>query len=144
MLFKLNKRIDLQRFIDAQEPVYDDALSELKAGRKRLHWMWFIFPQLSGLGQSKTAKFYAINGIEEAKAYLDHPVLGGRLLECMETLLIHKDKAAYEILGYIDKKKLRSCATLFASATENNDAFLKVLEMFFDGNKCQLTLEKVH
>src|SRR5690348_3268527 len=108
-------RFDLDRFVRAQEEVYCRALSEITLGRKRSHWMWFIFPQIDGLGCSSTAKFYAIKSKDEAKAYLNHPRLGKRLNECAEALLKIKGKSATEIFGYPDDLKLRSSMTLFAS-----------------------------
>ena len=106
---------DLTRFITAQDPVYNEVLSELKNGQKRSHWMWFIFPQIDGLGHSETAKRYAIKSGDEAREYLSHPVLGKRLLECAETVQALQDRSASQIFGYPDDLKFRSSMTLFAS-----------------------------
>lgn len=109
---------DLQRFVEAQDSggTYERALAELRAGRKTSHWMWFVFPQIAGLGQSEMSQRYAIASLEEARAYLDHPVLGPRLVECSRALLEHRDKTAREILGEVDTAKLRSSMTLFSRA----------------------------
>src|SRR5690349_7212891 len=107
---------DLSRFVAAQAPVYAEALAELRRGRKEGHWMWFVFPQLAGLGRSPTALFYAIGSLAEARAYLAHPVLGPRLRECTETLLAHRRRGAEAILGPVDAMKLRSSMTLFEAA----------------------------
>ena len=130
----------LQRFLDAQAPVYDDVLAELRAGRKQSHWMWFIFPQLRGLGHSAMAQRYGIAGRAEALAYLQHPVLGARLKECMALLLAHQDLSADDILGDIDAMKLRSCATLFAAVAPQEPVFAQVLERFYFGQRCHRTL----
>ena len=108
---------DLNRFVQAQENDYERALSEVRQGRKRSHWMWYIFPQFDGLGFSQTSKRYAIKSVAEAKAYLSHPVLGPRLLECFEAALSVEGQSAYEIFGSPDDMKLKSCATLFASVS---------------------------
>src|ERR1700730_9568241 len=105
---------DLNRFLRAQEDDYEQALSEIVSGRKRTHWMWYIFPQIDGLASSSTSKHYSIKSLEEAKAYLDHPVLGPRLLECAEAVVRVEARSATEIFGSPDDLKLRSCATLFA------------------------------
>jgi len=125
---------DLQRFVDAQDAngTYERALAELRAGRKTSHWMWFVFPQIAGLGQSEMSRRYAIASLEEARAYLEHPVLGPRLVECAEALLPHEGKSAEEILGGIDATKLRSSMTLFARAGDHQ-VFARVLERFYDG-----------
>ncbi|HLH52425.1 MAG TPA: DUF1810 domain-containing protein [Verrucomicrobiae bacterium] len=136
-----NDRFDLNRFIQAQEEVYPRALAELKLGRKRSHWMWFIFPQLDGLGHSSTARFYAIKSKAEAKAYLDHSLLGKRLMECAEALLKIQGKSAAEIFGYPDDLKLRSSMTLFASVSRGDSVFSRVLDQYFEGEPDQKTLE---
>src|SRR5689334_21514866 len=105
---------NLRRFVQAQEPVYSSVLSELQSGRKRTHWMWFIFPQIAGLGYSATSKHYAIQSRAEAQHYLDHPTLGQRLLECSKTVLGITGRSAHDIFGAPDDMKLRSCMTLFA------------------------------
>ncbi|HEV2726939.1 MAG TPA: DUF1810 domain-containing protein [Solirubrobacterales bacterium] len=125
----------LQRFVDAQDGggTYDQALAELRAGRKTSHWMWFVFPQRAGLGQSETSRRYAIASREEARAYVEHPVLGPRLVECAEALLEHEGKSAEEVLGGIDAVKLRSSMTLFAAVAPEQPAFRRVLDCYFDG-----------
>ena len=128
--------MDLQRFVDAQDEhgTYDRALSELRAGRKTSHWMWFVLPQVSGLGQSPTAKHFGIDGLDEARAYLDHEVLGPRLLECCRALLALDGRTtAEEVLGSVDAMKLRSSMTLFARADPDERLFPDVLDRFFDG-----------
>lgn len=131
---------DLQRFVDAQAPVYDDVLAELRAGRKTSHWMWFIFPQLRGLGRSSMAQRYGIASRAEALAYARHPVLGARLRECMSLLQAHPAGSAQEMLGDVDAMKLRSCATLFAAVAPQEPAFRGVLVRFFDGQADERTL----
>jgi uncharacterized protein (DUF1810 family) len=121
----------LQRFLDAQEPVIDIAMAELRAGRKRSHWMWFVFPQLKQLGRSGTAKFYGIEGLQEARDYLAHPVLGPRLLACTEAILRHAGKTANAILGSPDDLKFRSCMTLFSRAAPEQPLFKTALDTFF-------------
>jgi uncharacterized protein (DUF1810 family) len=126
---------DLQRFVDAQEEggIYEQALSELRAGRKTSHWMWFVFPQRAGLGQSAMSRRYAIGSAAEARAYLNHPVLGPHLVECCEALLAHHDRSAREILGAVDEVKLRSSMTLFAGVAPERPIFQQVLDRYFDG-----------
>jgi uncharacterized protein (DUF1810 family) len=124
---------DLDRFVSAQDGVYPAALAELVAGRKRTHWMWFVFPQLRGLGASPTAQHYAIADLDEARAYLAHPVLGPRLRECATALLDVDGKSATDILGYPDDLKLRSSMTLFAHAAADPALFEAVLDRFYDG-----------
>jgi uncharacterized protein (DUF1810 family) len=129
----MNDQFNLQRFVDAQQPVFETAHAELQAGRKRTHWMWFIFPQLAGLGSSATAEFYAIRGRAEAAAYLQHPVLGARLVECAAALLAVEGRSASQILGFPDDLKLRSCATLFASVAPPGSLFEQLIDKYFDG-----------
>ena len=131
---------DLERFLTAQASTYDAALAELRAGRKRTHWMWFVFPQLRGLGRSETARFYGIASLAEARAYLDHEVLGTRLVQCAEALLPHEGKSAREIMGSPDDVKLRSSMTLFAAVAGEGSVFSEVLDRFFDGQPDPLTL----
>jgi len=126
---------DLQRFLDAQDAggTYERARAELIAGRKTSHWIWFVFPQIAGLGQSEMSRRYAIASLDEARAYAAHPVLGARLRDCARALLRHRDRAADEILGGIDAIKLRSSMTLFAAADPAEDLFAGVLDTFYDG-----------
>lgn len=124
---------DLQRFVEAQNPVYDQVMQELQAGRKRSHWMWYVFPQLDGLGHSIMAERYALSGIDEARAYLAHPVLGPRLEACVAALVQHSDKSAREILGSPDDLKLRSCLTLFSQAAPEHPLFQLGLLQFYGG-----------
>ncbi len=131
----------LQRFLDAQAPVYAEVLAELRAGCKQSHWMWFIFPQLRGLGHSSMAQHYGIASRAEALAYLQHPVLGARLKECMGCLLAHQDLSAEDILGDIDAMKLRSCATLFAAVAPQEPLFQRVGAQFYFGQPCHRTLD---
>lgn len=123
----------LNRFIEAQDRMYQTALSEIKSGCKYSHWIWFIFPQLRGLGRSEMAYNYGISGREEAEAYLAHPILSARLIEITEALLTHKDKNVYAIMGGIDTKKLKSSMTLFALISEEGSVFHQVLDSFYDG-----------
>ena len=124
---------DLQRFLDAQAPIYDQALAEIRAGRKTSHWMWFIFPQLEGLGRSETAQRYAISGAAEAKAYLAHPILGERLHDCAETLISLPHLSANEIFGSPDDLKLHSCLTLFAYVAGPDSVYQRLLQQLFLG-----------
>lgn len=121
---------DLRRFVDAQADVYSSVVAELRAGRKRTHWMWFIFPQSAGLGRSEMARKYAISSLEEAKAYLMHPILGPRLRECTKLLNALESRSIEEILGYPDNLKFRSSMTLFAQATEDNEEFVAALRKY--------------
>lgn len=132
---------DLQRFVDAQDPVYDSVLAELRAGRKRSHWMWFIFPQLAALGRSATAQRYGIAGLAEARAYLDHPVLGWRLRECSRLAAAVRNGSADEVFGWPDNLKLRSSMTLFAHCTEDNADFVAVLNRYYGGEEDLATVE---
>ena len=131
---------DLSRFLAAQHSIYTGALSEIRAGLKRTHWMWFVFPQAIGLGTSHTAQHYAIRSTDEARAYLAHPILGHRLRECAETLLRVRGRSASEIFGYLDDLKLRSSMTLFASVAEGGSDFDAVLQRYFGGKPDPLTL----
>lgn len=136
----LNDPHDLNRFLESQDRVYSSVLSELKSGHKQSHWIWYIFPQVSGLGRSPTSQYYAIKSKPEAESYLNHPILGARLKECAEILLGIENKTAREILGRPDDLKLRSSMTLFASMAEPGSVFEKVLEKYFHGDRCQRTL----
>ncbi len=122
---------NLNRFVEAQAPIYASVLSELRGGRKRSHWMWFIFPQLAGLGNSTYSKFYAIRNLEEARQYLAHPLLGTRLLECTETVLQLHGRHASEIFAPPDDLKLRSCMTLFNQVAGPGSAFARLLDQYF-------------
>ena len=132
---------NLNRFLDAQERDYVDALEEIKQGYKQSHWIWFIFPQMRGLGRSSMAEYYGISSIEEARAYLDHPTLRARLIEISTAFLQHKGKStAYEILGTIDAIKVRSSMTLFDQVMPNA-IFAEVLDAFYNGERDEMTLE---
>ena len=130
---------DLQRFVTAQDPVWEDVLDELRAGRKRTHWMWFVFPQLAALGRSSIARHYGLSGLEEAKAYLAHPVLGARLVECCQVLLQLQDDDPVAIFGPVDAMKLRSCLTLFAEAAPAEAVFRQGLAKYYGGSPDPLT-----
>jgi uncharacterized protein (DUF1810 family) len=132
---------NLHRFQDAQERVYDTVLGELRAGRKSSHWIWFIFPQIQGLGHSAMAQQFAITSLDEAKAYLQHPVLGYRLPECTQLVLNVEGRSAEEIFSYPDNLKFRSCMTLFLMAATDNTLFKNALHKYFDGQPDQLTLD---
>ncbi|MGH7969631.1 MAG: DUF1810 domain-containing protein [Limisphaerales bacterium] len=132
---------NLIRFLDAQEGIYSQALGEIRAGCKESHWMWFIFPQIDGLGRSSTAKFYAIRSRAEAKAYLEHPILGKRLIECSTALLHISGRSASEILGFPDVLKLRSSMTLFATVSQPDSVFAQVLDRYFAGERDPKTIE---
>ena len=133
----------LDRFLEAQERIYEIALKEIRNGEKESHWMWYIFPQLRGLGKSRMAYAYGINGLEEAKAYLAHPVLSARLIEISEALLKHKDQDVEDILGDIDAMKLRSSMTLFALISEEGSVFHQVLNCFYDREMDELTKQLI-
>jgi len=137
----MNDPFDLKRFLDAQEKEYSTALSELRAGHKRSHWMWYVFPQLRGLGSSSTAQIYAISSIEEAQAYLKHPVLGPRLEECTALVNRVEDQAIDEIFGFPDNLKFRSSMTLFARAAEDGVPYKTALEKYFGGVPDPLTMD---
>lgn len=134
---------DLARFVAAQRDVYPTALAELRAGRKQSHWMWFVFPQAEGLGSSWMAQRYAIASAAEAEAYLRHPVLGPRLVECAEALLSVEGRSAHEIFGSPDDVKLRSSATLFASVSPPGSVFERLLDRYFGGRRDDATLRLI-
>ena len=134
---------DLARFVEAQAGTYDDALEELRRGRKRSHWMWFVFPQIAGLGSSSTARRYAIATLDEARAYLQHPVLGPRLHECAEAMLGNTGATAQQILGDVDAMKLRSSMTLFQLAAPQETVFGRVIARFFEGAPDGETIRRV-
>ncbi len=131
---------DLQRFLDAQESDYSTALAEIKSGKKRSHWMWYIFPQIAGLGFSSTSKFYAVRDIAEAREYSNHPILGERLVEISSVLLGIEGKSANQIFGKPDDSKLKSSMTLFGALEDSNPIFQSVLNKYFDCAKDQKTL----
>lgn len=131
---------DLSRFVSAQERVYPRVLAELRDGRKTTHWMWFIFPQIAGLGYSDMARLYAIGSIAEARAYLAHPVLGPRLFECTTLVNSHPGTPIGDIFGDVDAMKFRSSMTLFDAAAADSDAFAQALDMFCKGERDQATL----
>ena len=131
---------DLDRFVRAQEDDYERALAEVRSGRKRSHWMWYVFPQIDGLGFSSMSRRYSIKSLDEARAYLDDPVLGPRLVECAEAALGVEGRSAYEIFGSPDDKKLRSSATLFARVTPVDPIFARLLDKFYDGRPDGKTL----
>jgi uncharacterized protein (DUF1810 family) len=132
---------DLQRFVDAQEAVYDTVLAQLRAGRKRSHWMWFIFPQLRALGRSPTAQHYGISGLDEGRAYLAHALLGPRLRECSQLVAAVADRSAEEVLGWPDNLKLRSSMTLFMHCSDDAADFVAVLDRYYGGEEDLATVE---
>ncbi len=132
---------ELNRFISAQEGVYDRILAELRGGLKRTHWMWYIFPQIDGLGHSPTTRHYAIKSLEEARQYLAHSILGARLVECAESVLAVQGKSASDIFEYPDNMKLQSSMTLFALAAGQASVFERVLDKYYQGKREARTLE---
>ena len=134
---------DLARFITAQAPMIERVRAELRSGRKASHWMWFVFPQIAGLGRSETARFYAIRSRDEAAAYLAHPVLGPRLVECTRLINAVRDATAEQILGYVDAMKFHSCMTLFAIVDPGQPDFAEALRRYFGGVPDQLTLDRI-
>ncbi len=140
---KISDPYDQHRFITAQEGVYERALAELRGGLKRSHWMWFIFPQIDGLGFSPTTRFYAIKSLKEARQYLAHPVLGARLMECAEAVLVLQGRTASDIFGYPDDMKLQSSMTLFALAAGPGSVFERVLEKYYQGKRDPRTIQIV-
>ena len=139
----MSDRYDLQRFVDAQAPVYDGVVAELRAGRKRSHWIWFIFPQLAGLGSSPTAVRYAISSLAEARAYLAHDVLGPRLRECTRLVNGIENASIDQIFGWPDDLKVRSSMTLFANATDDNAEFLALLARYYGGEQDPVTVARL-
>jgi uncharacterized protein (DUF1810 family) len=133
---------DLLRFVKAQDPLIEGILGELRAGQKRTHWIWFVFPQIAGLGSSYRAQLYAIQSLDEANAYFAHPVLSGRLRECTRAVLDVEGKSALTIFGSPDDMKFRSCMTLFAEVA-SNDVFDLALTKYFDGKKDEATLSRI-
>ncbi len=134
---------DLNRFVQAQKENYSDALAELHSGQKRSHWMWYVFPQIAGLGHSPMSERYAIRNEDEAGAYLSHPVLGPRLIECAEAVLAIENRSAREIMGSPDDLKLKSCATLFAHISREGSVFHRLLHKYYSSEPDKRTLQKL-
>jgi uncharacterized protein (DUF1810 family) len=132
---------DLERFVLAQARTYEAALAEMRGGRKRSHWMWYVFPQVAGLGVSETSQRYALSSAAQARAYLAHPLLGPRLIDCVEAVLKVEKRSAHEIFGSPDDRKLRSCATLFAQVSPPGSVFERLLAKHFEGERDTRTLE---
>lgn len=139
----MNHEFDLDRFVRAQDPVYSDVLAELRTGKKRTHWMWFVFPQIAGLGQSEMARTYAIASSDEAAAYLAHPVLGPRLRECARLVATHSDMDVADIFGGPDDRKFHSSMTLFNDIAPDEAVFQTCLDQFFDGRPDAATLARL-
>jgi uncharacterized protein (DUF1810 family) len=139
----MNDPYNLNRFIRAQSGIFDEVVAELQAGKKHGHWMWFVFPQLQGLGRSEVARQYSITSIAEARAYLQHEILGPRLRECSRLVSIIQNQSIEEIFGWPDCLKLHSSMTLFARSTSDNQIFLLVLEKYFNGVEDQQTLDRL-
>ena len=137
----MTETFDLERFLPASDGMYAHALAEIRAGRKERHWMWFIFPQLAGLGQSERARHFGLSGLDEAAAFLAHPVLGPRLVGIAEALTAHEGRPPEAIFGEVDALKLRSCATLFSRVPGADPVFARLLDAFFGGAPCPLTEE---
>lgn len=136
----MSDSLNLQRFVDAQSGVYETALAELKQGRKQTHWIWFVLPQLRGLGNSHHAQFYGVGGKAEAATYLAHPLLGPRLIECVRAINQHTAQSAESILGPVDAVKFRSCLTLFEAVSPETPEFFAALQQFYGGSCCPKTL----
>jgi uncharacterized protein (DUF1810 family) len=139
----MDRSIDLQRFVEAQADAYETALAELRRGRKTTHWMWFVFPQIAGLGRSSIARFYAIGSLDEARAYVAHPVLGPRLIACARTVNALEGRTAHAIFGSPDDLKLHSSLTLFARAAPEEPVFAEALAKYFGGRLDTLTLDRL-
>lgn len=139
----MDKEFDLERFVQAQDPVYATVLAELRTGRKRSHWMWFIFPQIAGLGRSEMAQRYAIANGDEAAAYLAHPVLGARLRECASIVAESEGLSAHDIFGHPDELKFRSSMTLFADVAPDEAVFQACIDKYFDGAPDEATLARL-
>jgi len=137
----MHSQFKLDRFVNAQDPVYSDVLAELRTGKKRTHWMWFVFPQIAGLGRSEMARTYAIGSSDEAAAYLAHPVLGPRLRECARLVATHADLQVQDIFDSPDDLKFHSSMTLFADVAPDEAVFQRCLDQFFDGKPDAATLE---
>ena len=134
---------NLNRFIEAQMAIYEGAMLELARGRKDSHWVWYIFPQIAGLGNSDTIKLYAIKSLEEGRAYLKHPVLGQRLIKACEILLSLKDASMDEVMGFPDDLKLLSSMTLFEALADSNSIFTKVIDVYFDSERDEISLKLI-
>ena len=134
---------NLERFVCAQQGAYERALAEIRSGQKQSHWMWYIFPQIEGLGFSAMSQRFAIRSAAEAKAYLSHPILGTRLITCVEALLDLEGRKVSEIFGFPDDVKLRSCATLFAAVSPAGSVFHRLLDKYFEGEKDAATLKEL-
>lgn len=134
---------NLQRFVDAQEPVFEQVCAELRRGRKTTHWMWFVFPQIAGLGRSRLATEFAISSRDEAATYLNHPILGPRLRECTRLVNLIEGREIGQIFGYPDDMKFRSCMTLFADATDDNQVFKNAVQKYFAGEYDGATLQRL-
>jgi len=139
----MEKQYDLDRFLEAQRETYNNALREIREGSKQSHWMWFIFPQLKGLGFTDYNIFYGIENLKEASLYLNHPILGKRLEEITQAMLQIENKTALEILGRPDERKLKSCMTLFGLLPETAECFMQVLEKYYNGEQDEKTLQLV-
>jgi len=137
----VNDPFKLSRFIEAQDGIYSDVLDELGRGRKTGHWIWYIFPQIAGLGFSGMSRRYSIASLDEAKAYAEHPLLGQRLIECVELVMAVEGQSAEQIFGHLDALKFRSCLTLFAAADDDNQIYQKALNKYFDGSPDPLTIQ---
>jgi uncharacterized protein (DUF1810 family) len=135
---------NLQRFVDAQAPVFDRVLAELRQGQKQSHWMWFVFPQISGLGRSETARHFALSGLDEARAYLQHPLLGPRLEQCAQIIAPQTHRSARQLFGTPDDLKLHSSMTLFAVAAPDKPVFEAVLAAFFNAERDSATLKQLN
>ena len=142
-VYDMNETKSLSRFLKAQDNTYDDALKEIKNGRKRSHWMWYVFPQIRGLGFTDTSKYYAIRDLKEAQEYLEHPVLGSRLIEISNALLELKTRDALAVFGSPDEMKLKSSMTLFSLVPEADPIFNEIINAFFAGEKDESTLQLV-
>ena len=139
----MNDPYDLRRFVIAQDPVYEQVRAELKQGRKQGHWMWFVFPQIRGLGHSTLAKTFEISSLEEAESYLKDPILGPRLRECTELVVLVEGRSIHQILGSPDDMKFRSSMTLFAHATPDNEIFRAALRKYYGGRFDRLTVDRL-
>ena len=139
----MTDKFNLNRFIDAQENMYQIALNEIKRGNKSSHWMWYIFPQYKGLGYSSTSQKYAITCIEEASMYYNHPILGRRLIEITNAFFKIENKSAYEILGDPDYLKMKSCMTLFKAIQTDSEIFSQVINKYYSGIECSRTISQI-